>query len=266
MNDLVSVVIPIYNQGSYIDETLSSVCNQTYKNIEVIIVNDGSNEQETLCKLIELRERGYFVIDKNNGGLASARNVGIQAATGDFIVALDSDDIINDGYIYSLIKAMKSSNARIAYSRALLFDLRNGMWMLPKYSIKRMLSGNVIFCSAMFYREDWVLVGGYDESLKLGLEDWDFWLSIIERNVSNSELVLRLDKPLFYYRIRKNSMLRSIDLEMKRKTVDYIYAKHQSLFDSYNVYPKVEIRDNLLMRCCNKFLSKFFGVFFRVKR
>lgn len=77
----------------------------------------------------------------------------------------------------------------------------------------------------MYYREDWFNVGGYDESLRTGLEDWDFWLSLIGLYNNHNDIVARVNKPLFFYRIRRNSMLRSINYTEKEKLL-IIYIKN----------------------------------------
>jgi glycosyltransferase involved in cell wall biosynthesis len=264
-NSLVSIVIPLYNQGIYIDETLESVEKQSYPNMEVIIVNDGSNDEYTLEKIKQLLRDGYKVIDKVNGGLASARNYGITQAKGKYIVALDSDDIIHPDYISKCVEKIEKTDYRIVYTRALLFGHKHGMWMLPKFTMKKMLQGNIIYCSAMFYREDWVKVGGYDEKLRSGLEDWDFWLSILASSKENTNIVFRLNKPMFYYRIRNNSMLRKIDLDKKKKIVEYIYEKHKQLFELYSVTPTANLKNHFHVRLLNKFLSIIYGLFYHVR-
>ncbi|MEW7314373.1 glycosyltransferase family A protein [Buttiauxella gaviniae] len=258
MKHKVSVIIPLYNQGQYIDETLNSALSQSYANIEVIVVNDGSTDKYTINKIKELELAGINILHKSNGGLASARNAGIEKATGKYIVALDSDDVIDKDYIGKLVKVLDQSDAKIAYSRALLFGARSGLWMLPNYSIKRMLHGNIIYCSAMYHRSDWVLNHGYDEKIKDGLEDWEFWLSIIERGGS----VVRVKEALFYYRIRKNSMLRSLDFSKKKAVVEYIFKKHQSFFKENNIKQDsiyIQEESSIIYRIINKIVSVFLG-------
>ncbi|EFA7890871.1 glycosyltransferase, partial [Escherichia coli] len=252
MNELVSIIIPLYNQGEYIEETLNSVKQQSYSNYELIIVDDGSNDQFTIEKIKELRFKGYTIISKQNGGLASARNEGIRNATGKYIIVLDSDDIIHRDYIKNLLEVITNTKARIVYSKALLFEYRTGMWMLPSFTMRRMLKSNIIFCSAMYYREDWFNVGGYDESLRTGLEDWDFWLSLIGLYNNHNDIVARVNKPLFFYRIRRNSMLRSINYTEKEKIVNYIHKKHIQLFELYKVKPLIYSKQNLISKIFNK--------------
>ena len=113
MKCLISVVVPVYNVEKYIDRCLNSIINQTYRKLEIIIVNDGStdNSRKIIDKFSKMDSR-IIVIDKNNGGLSEARNVGINAATGDYITFIDSDDFVSYDYIeylYSLIEKYNPS-------------------------------------------------------------------------------------------------------------------------------------------------------------
>ena len=117
----------------------------------------------------------------------------------------------------------------------------------------------------MFYREDWVKVGGYDEKLRSGLEDWDFWLSILTCSKDSTDIVFRLNKPMFYYRIRKNSMLRKIDLDKKKTIIEYIYEKHKKLFNLYSITPTFKLKNHFHVRLLNKFLSIICGLFYHAR-
>lgn len=111
MNYLVSIIVPIYNVQQYIHRCLDSIINQTYKNIEIILVDDGSPDRcGEICDEISLKDSRIKVIHKINGGLSDARNVGLDNATGDYICFIDSDDYIEYDYIESMLnKAIKYS-------------------------------------------------------------------------------------------------------------------------------------------------------------
>ncbi len=96
---LVSVIIPCYNEGYYLLEAVESVLNQTFEELEIIIVNDGSTDELTLELLESLQEKGVQIINKKNGGLSSARNAGLSVAKGKYIQFLDSDDYISNNKI-----------------------------------------------------------------------------------------------------------------------------------------------------------------------
>ncbi|MCK5662526.1 MAG: glycosyltransferase family 2 protein, partial [Thiotrichaceae bacterium] len=165
----VSVIIPCFNQGRYVLETLTSVLNQTYPNIEVIIINDGSDDKDTTSILSRVDLGNVQVIHTTNQGLAAARNNGIQEACGDFILPLDADDLIAPGYVKQAVDVFKKNkDVGIVYCRARLFGTVTTKWLLPPYSLKEMLLDNVIFCSALFRKSDWEAVGGYDIGMIYG--------------------------------------------------------------------------------------------------
>ena len=119
-NDLISVVIPVYNVEKYIDECLESVLNQTYYNLEIILVDDGSTDKSgKICDKYQKKDSRIKVIHKKNGGLSDARNVGIKNSTGKYITFIDSDDTIAIdfiSYLYNLIIKYNVDMSICAYS------------------------------------------------------------------------------------------------------------------------------------------------------
>ena len=108
---LISIVIPIYNAEKYLEECLNSIKNQTYKNFEVIMVNDGSkDESETICKRFLEYDARFRYFTKENGGVSSARNLGLDNVKGDFITFIDSDDWIAENHLELLINSIKKTN------------------------------------------------------------------------------------------------------------------------------------------------------------
>jgi len=198
-NKSVSVIMPCYNDGAYIEESVSSVRNQTYSDIELIIINDGSDDKKTVDILEGLSKDGITVLETEKLGPARARNVGIKHANGKYILPLDSDDIIDATYIEKAVKIIESDdNIGGVYCLAEFFDKRQGRWVLPAYSLEQMLLDNVIFITTLFLKSDWETAGGFDESLIHGMEDYDFWLSIIEMG----KTFYTIPEVLFFYRIK----------------------------------------------------------------
>lgn len=231
--ELVSIIIPIFNQGNYIVQTLDAVQRQSYKNIELIVVDDGSTDEYTKSILDDISMRhDISFYRKRNGGLSSARNFGIDRANGNFIICLDSDDLISKNYVRALVNEISSDfSVRIAYSNGYLFDARNGFWYLPEFKENIFLLKNTIHCSAIFYKEDWIKVGGYNEALEKGWEDWDFWISLIATGCK----VKKIQRPYFFYRIRQDSMSRSMTAEYKEFAIHEIFNRNKELFMKNNV-------------------------------
>ena len=115
MNHKISVVVPVYNVEDYIEECISSIMNQTYDNLEIVLVDDGSTDQSSvICDNYSLIDSRIRVIHKKNGGLSDARNAGIQAMTGDYVCFVDSDDWIEPDMLESMMRLLEDSNAQIA--------------------------------------------------------------------------------------------------------------------------------------------------------
>ncbi|MFT3918516.1 glycosyltransferase family 2 protein [Cloacibacterium sp.] len=225
---LISVIVPCYNQAQYLDECLQSVLDQTYQDWECIIVNDGSPDHtEEIAKKWVGKDPRFRYIYKENGGLSSARNAGIKISKGEWILPLDADDKIGNQYL-ELAEKEFAKNPTVIYCNAEFFGIENKPWLLPNYTHQQILTGNIIFCSGFLKKENWVKVLGYDENLKYGREDWDFWLSILNEN----SLVIKLDYVGFFYRRKENSMDDKINQNSKllNEAENYIYRKHLSKY------------------------------------
>lgn len=228
----VSVIIPCFNQGQFVDEAVDSVLAQSYQDFEIIIVNDGSTDADTNRLLQSYDRPKTRVVSTDNQGLSAARNNGIRAANGEYVLPLDADDRIGPTYLEQAVKLLdKRPELGIVYCRAQLFGAVDTEWQLPEFSLDSMLLDNVIFCSALFRRCDWQAVGGYDESLTHGWEDYDFWLSLLEKD----RKVYQILEILFYYRVSADSMVRARPRQHKLETFTRIYQKHQSLY-SENIH------------------------------
>jgi glycosyltransferase involved in cell wall biosynthesis len=243
----ISVIVPCYNQARYLDECLDSVLTQTYENWECIIVNDGSpdNTEEIASKWVE-KDTRFIYLKKENGGLSSARNFGIEKAGGEFILPLDADDKIDSTYIHqALLEFERQPTLKLVYCLAQKFGFENEFWSLPEFSLKSLALQNIIFCSAVYRKVDWQHIGGYDPNLTHGLEDWDFWLSLLKTGGE----VKRLEFIGFFYRTKPDSM--SINLRKKNSIIissqDYIYLKHKEFYDKeFGTYLEVlRIHDEL---------------------
>ena len=223
----VSVVIPCFNQGQFIDEAVDSVLAQSFTNFEIIIVNDGSTDEPTNRLLQNYCKEKTRVIVTANMGLAQARNNGIAVASGKYILPLDADDRIDATYLEKAVAILDDdSETGIVYCKARLFGAVETEWLLPEYSLEGMLLDNVIFCSAFFRRDDWLALGGYDPGMIYGWEDYEFWLGLIERG----RKVVRLEDVLFSYRVASDSMVRSKEKWQKVAMFGRIYQRHQRLF------------------------------------
>jgi glycosyltransferase involved in cell wall biosynthesis len=230
-NPIISIIVPCYNQAQYLDECLESILYQTYSSWECIIVNDGSPDNtDTLAQEWLIKDSRFKYIYQENGGLSSARNTGIKTAKGKYILPLDADDKIAKDYILLALQQFdKNKQIKIVYSKAEKFGMQIGEWKLPDFSLINLSRSNLIFCSAVFLKQDWESVKGYDVNMKYGWEDWDFWIAVLK----NGGQVFKLNTVGFYYRVKNDSMISNFDIDKKKEMYDYLSVKHADFFIRY---------------------------------
>lgn len=224
----VSVIIPCFNDGKYLREAVDSVLNSTYKNYEIIIVDDGStdNTKEIAAGLVAQDKRISYIYQEN-AGLSAARNTGIQTSFGEYILPLDADDRISSDYIDKAVKHIgTNSMVKVVYCEAEFFDGKNGNWKLPPFSRRLLARENMIFCCALYRKSSWVEAGGYSREMKKGWEDWEFWISILK----NGGDVYKLPIIGFFYRIKNNSMRKGMTKANKAMLIKYLNSQHRDFF------------------------------------
>lgn len=242
----VSVIMPCYNDGQYIEEALYSLRAQTYLNWELIVIDDGSDEPETLRVLEQLEEMPYVrLLRTNHVRPAGARNAGIQAARGTYILPLDADDTIEPTYMEKAVKILNENpHVGVVYCKADLFGEQSGPWGLPDYSLRAMLQDNIVFVTSMFRREDWERVGGFNTNMHAGMEDYDFWLSILELDRE----VVQIPEVLFHYRIKPKSRTTGFQnsVEQIKDTYHTLYRNHTALYEKHRELYDLTMRDTMI--------------------
>jgi len=168
----VSIITPTYNHEKYIAECIGSVTDQTFTDWEMIIVDDGSTDNpKPICNKYPVK-----YIYKENGGLASARNRGIQEATSEYVFSFDADDILRPDTIKEY-KALAEPNTIVTLP-LMAFGSESYTARPEIASFELLKKRNCIYSNSLFPKELWKRVGGFDESdtMRLGLEDWLFWM------------------------------------------------------------------------------------------
>lgn len=128
MDSLISVIVPVYNVEKYLEKCIDSIVNQTFDHLEIILVNDGSTDHSLeICEKYKVQDKRIKVIDKKNGGLSDARNVGTQVAMGKFITFVDSDDFIDSDMITYLYHLITQADADISICQHKEIDEKSGM-------------------------------------------------------------------------------------------------------------------------------------------
>jgi len=202
----VSVIIPYRNLGRYVEETLRSVFRQSYSEFEVVIVDDGTDESESM-KVLDSIGASYpsvRIIRQSHRGVAAARNAGIAAARGEYIVPLDADDLIEPTYLEKCLWFLETHPAvAYVYTGVRHFGAIDAVCM-DEFDFERLKTYNFITVTSMFRKRHFEEVGGYGtDTREGGYEDWDFWLSMGERGHYGA----LIPEPLFSYRRRSDSRL-----------------------------------------------------------
>lgn len=248
-DSLISIVIPIYNAEKYLEECLNSIKNQTYKNFEVIMVNDGSkDDSETICMNFLRSDSRFRYLKKENGGVSSARNVGLDNVEGDYITFIDADDWVDENYLDLLITTVKKNHSDIVVSSYKQFN-NIDIFYLRAYSLQekyllnfermnrddfltifpKLMSTNVCFNNAVakLFRKELVNDLRFDTSIKYG-EDLDFYF----RLYLTVDSISYVDEPTYVYRVHGDSTTSNFNQEHAEQELNifkYMYEKIQEI-------------------------------------
>ena len=222
----VSVIVPCYNLGQFLDETIDSVLEQTYQDFEILIVDDGSTEPATLRALEHFARPKTTLFRTENQGLAKARNFLIAHAKGEYLCALDADDVLHRDFLEKTVRVLDSEPSLTFVSTHLeMFGLDNQRWPPdPRCDLASLLAEDTVITAALVRRAAVLAVGGYDEGMPhQGDEDWDLWLSLVASGYRGRIL----PDVLFFYRRREHSMstecsIGAVHIDLMR----YLVRKH----------------------------------------
>ena len=198
----VTIVVPSFNQREFLPDAIESALGQTMR-CEVIIVDDGSTDNSLdLAKYYV--QHGVKVVSQVNKGLSSARNTGIMNATGEYILFLDSDDILNEDCVEKLLKVAKRTKADVVAPSFKTFGTTNELVILmdsPK--TEDFLVANRIGYCALFRKETLLEVGGYSPKMTWGYEDYHLTFNLLARD----KLIVTVPDVLWLYRMKEHSMI-----------------------------------------------------------
>ncbi len=223
----ISVVIPCYNHGKYIDQAVDSILAQTFQDFEIIIVNDGSTDEFTMNKLRNYDRPKTTVVHQENSGLPAARNSGIEESEGKYICTLDSDDYFEKTFLEKAVDVLENNEEYgVVTSWIRCFGKINKVVKLKPFTLKKFLLQNNCCACVLFRKKIWEDLNGFDENMTDGYEDWDFWLRAIY-NGYNFKLI---EEELFFWRITKNGM--HFDSARKRKQIlKYMTEKNKIIYE-----------------------------------
>lgn len=228
----VSIIISAYNAEKYIHESLESIINQTHKNLEIIVINDGSTDNtKHICTEFQKRDPRIIFIDKENEGLTKSLNKGIHLATGTWIARQDADDISLENRIEEQLKFCIKNKIDFCTSQAIQFSAQNNLRLIPKirssiaFKKKILKYGNPHIHGTFFFRKKIIEKINYDEEIKYA-QDFNFILAVKHAKFN----MALLKTPLYKLRIHNNSISSNKKKEqieaVKTSLEKYRYSTH----------------------------------------
>ncbi|MGE4053869.1 MAG: glycosyltransferase [Vicinamibacterales bacterium] len=228
----VSVIVTCFNLGQYLCEAVNSLLAQTFDDFEIVIVDDGSTDDETRGVLDRWNCPGTRLIrSPENRGLPTAKNLGLRHTTGEYVCMFDADDRAHPELLSRSVKALDADPSLAFVSHWLqAFGDDTSVWSRSDCGFPALLHHNRVNGAALVRRSAIEAVGGFDESFREGGEDWDLWIALVERGFRGRVL----PQALYEYRRRVGSMSRLMDLEqMHPDLCRRLAAKHET---SYRVH------------------------------
>ena len=225
----VTIVVPCYNGGRFFDQMFASLDAQTFRDFEVIIVDDGSTDPDTQAQLNSVPP-GVSVIRHENKGLAAARNTGFSAARSEVVLPLDCDDVLEPSFLAEAMELLSRAPPEVAfvYCHIKLTGGRQGVHKCDFDPFDQLFLNELPYC-LLTRKSAWAAVRGYDERMKDGYggyADWDFNIHL---SVAGFRAI-RLDKPLFVYWVRPDGMLVSLSARMHGTIWRYIRRKYSDQY------------------------------------
>ena len=246
---LISIVIPVYNAEKYLEQCLNSIKNQTYKNFEVILVNDGSiDHSESICMDFVKVDTRFKYFTKVNGGASSARNFGLDNVTGNYITFIDADDWVDENHLEVLINNIKDNNSDMAVSSIKKFDNSNNFYFrvysneekyLLNYNkfnrveflviLPKLIPANNSYKVAVskLFKKELVTDVRFDESIVYG-EDLEFFFKIY----NNINSISYIDEVTYVYRLhdeRSSSKFGQLHMEQELAIYKKMYERIEEL-------------------------------------
>ncbi|MBU3159854.1 glycosyltransferase [Clostridium frigoris] len=264
MKSVISIIVPVYKVEKYLDRCVQSLINQTCKNIEIILVDDGSTDNcPDICDGYVERDTRIKVIHKTNGGLSDARNAGIREATGEYILFVDSDDYINLDTCEQFVLTIDDNVPDIVVGNAKSIENKNTSniqhnfiasrkVVTGKQYLKAELKSRTMYMMAWLNMYNRVFILNNNLEFKVGLlhEDEEF----TPRAFLKAEKIISTDIVFYNYVIREDSITTT---KNKAKNAEHLMRTCKELELIYNEIEDAELRRLLMDSLVNKFLSIF---------
>lgn len=256
MNDKISVIVPVYNVEKYIKQCLESILNQTYKNLEIIIVDDGTKDSSgKICDEISKSDSRIKVIHQENQGLSGARNTGLKNTTGEYITFVDSDDYIGNKMFEKMLSTLKTNNADIVECGTIYCDeegnyikenTKNKIEIYEKdIQMKELIfSGNITTMSCgKLYKKD--LLKNFEFPIGKYHEDTFTTYKLLH----NSQKIIILNQGFYHYRQVYGSIMNSNFNIKHLDSIEAVLERSKFIEKYYPQYKKYDYA-NICYSCC----------------
>ena len=255
MHPLVSIIIPVYNGALTVARSIKSVARQTYQNIELFVINDGSTD-DSECRIQNSELRTINYLKQENQGVVVARNNAFNHAKGKYIVFLDCGDELEKNYVSECVNVLENEhNIHWVYSVTLQISDKDGdfnrFWSFHEFDIYDNFSRAVQLVTSMMRRELFEDLGGFDPDFQHGYEDWAFWVKACRLGYKGK----LLKKVLFFYfkesQSRSNNLHQNMQYEYESKKL--IISKNQECYNVIDTHLDKLLKDNLRipLQCVN---------------
>ena len=264
-NPVVSVIIPVYNVEKYLEECIDSVLNQTYKDIEIILVDDGSTDSSgDICDRYAENNKNICVIHQKNGGLSAARNAGLGEACGEYVYFLDSDDYISSDAIEKLISIAKNDNSDVVFFDAHSFLDNSDKEIKQNYRRKKQYvssEGLVIFAQLqknnefhsavplLFLRREFLKINNFRVCSGIYYEDMIFTFEVL----CSAEVVSQCKEALYYRRYRSDSIMTSKKNKKYFESVAKVYRTLLEFSKKNNILEEASVKKYICRNAFNVF-------------
>lgn len=223
---LVSIIIPYYNSAKFIGRAIQFASEQTDVKTEIIVVDDGST---TAAKTIlsEFLDRIDLLITQENRGTSAARNAGIKVAKGDFVLVWDSDDFFEKEFSHKAVNVLtEKQDVKLvcSWTRKINYKGKSELYTPLGGDIMNFIKFNAATGSCMFRKIDWQSSGGYDEAMRTGFEDWEFFIRLLK----DGGMAFIIEEILFNYSVEENARSREANIH-KWELRKYIYLKNRDV-------------------------------------
>lgn len=253
MGNKISIIVPIYNTEKYLERCLQSLINQDYKNIEIILINDGSNDKSiSICNTYKNKDNRIIVIDKKHTGVADTRNIGIKKATGDYIGFVDSDDYIDKDMFKNLVEGVEKYKCEI--SMCDLVETYSLNDEIKEYKLKHIKMDKKQALEQLLYDKN---IGNYMtvklfkrelfEGIEFPKETLYEDIAIAYKLFNKASNILYIPVPMYHYYQRSDSIVNNITRESIRNYISVVFERYYDLknnsqdIELYNVYSIVNV-------------------------